>query len=262
MARPQPRRGPFNRRMAAPRGGPRRRLRRIASSGGDGTDACRSMILLTMSQMPGRRIFPSRKAATATSLAAFMTAGRVPPVSPARRARSRAGKTSRRGASKVELAESGEVERAEACCGTRSGQVTAYWIGKAHVGVAELREHAAVDELDHGVHDALRMDDDVDARHFHVEEPAGFDHFEAFVEEGGGIDGDLAAHVPGGMLERLLDGGGGDLLARPVRNGPPLAVRMRRLTSSRARGLRGTGRWRCARCPRAGRARLCAARRP
>jgi len=51
--------------------------------------------------------------------------------------------------------------------------------------------------------DALRVDDHFDALHFHTEEPAGLDHFQPFVEERGGVDGDFGAHAPGGMFERL-----------------------------------------------------------
>ena len=72
---------------------------------------------------------PSRKASTATSLAALSTAGRVPPVSPACRARSRAGKSCVRGASKCRAASLAKSS-GRRLLGTRSGQVTAYWIGK------------------------------------------------------------------------------------------------------------------------------------
>lgn len=77
---------------------------------------------------------------------------------------------------------------------------------EAHVAVAELGDDAVVGELDHAVHDALRMDDNLDLLHRHVEEPLRLDHFEAFVEERGAVDGDLAAHVPGRMLQSLCDG--------------------------------------------------------
>ena len=88
--------------------------------------------------------------------------------------------------------------------GTRSGQVSAYWIGK-HMSVwLSWASTEPIDELDHRVDDALRMDDHVDAVHVDAEEPAGLDHFQALVEERGGVDGDLAAHVPGRMFERLL----------------------------------------------------------
>ena len=78
-----------------------------------------------------------------------------------------------------------------------------------------------------------------------------------FIEERGGIDGDFAAHVPRGMLERLgrewrprFSGHGAH-----SRNGPPDAVRMSRRTVVRGRGPRDIGRWRCARYRRGGCAR-------
>src|SRR4051812_49640084 len=54
------------------------------------------------------------------------------------------------------------------------------------------------------MNDALRVNDDVDPCHFDVEKPAGLDHFEAFVEQGGGIDGDLGAHFPSRVAKRLV----------------------------------------------------------
>ena len=44
------------------------------------------MTSLTILQISGKRTFRFKNAATATSLAAFITAGNVPPASPARRA--------------------------------------------------------------------------------------------------------------------------------------------------------------------------------
>lgn len=67
--------------------------------------------------------------------------------------------------------------------------------------------------------DALGVDDDIDASHFDIEEPAGLDHFEAFIEERCGVDGDFAAHVPCGVLEGLFEGGGGDLIRGPCAEG-------------------------------------------
>ena len=58
------------------------------------------------------------------------------------------------------------------------------------------------------------MNDDVDALHADAEEPAGFDHFKAFVEECGGVDGDLRAHFPSRVLECLGEGDVGDLVGR------------------------------------------------
>ena len=53
--------------------------------------------------------------------------------------------------------------------------------------------------------------DHVHLAHRDVEQPARLDHLQAFVEERGRIDRDLPAHVPGGMLQRLLDGDLGEL---------------------------------------------------
>ncbi len=87
--------------------------------------------------------------------------------------------------------------------------------GQAHVGRGHLGEDGAVDEFDHGMDDALGVDDDLDAVHADVEEPAGLDHFEAFVEEGGGVDGDLAAHDPGRVFEGLFEGDLGEGINGP-----------------------------------------------
>ena len=55
--------------------------------------------------------------------------------------------------------------------------------------------------------DALRVDEHLDFLGGHAKEPAGLHDLEAFVHEGGGVDGDLCAHVPCGVLEGI---GGGD----------------------------------------------------
>ena len=94
---------------------------------------------------------------------------------------------------------------------------------QAHVRRGQLREHRAVHEFDHRMHDALRMHDHADARHFDVEQPARFDHFEPLVEQRGGIDRDLAAHDPRRMFKRAFDGDRGKLFLRQFcRNGPPM----------------------------------------
>ena len=80
--------------------------------------------------------------------------------------------------------------------------------GQAHVRRGQLGDDGTVDVFHHGMHHALRVYDHLNSRHFDVEEPARLDHFEPLVEEGGRIDGDFAAHDPGGMLEGLLDGDG------------------------------------------------------
>ena len=91
--------------------------------------------------------------------------------------------------------------------------------GEAHVAVAELCDDAVVGKLDHAVHDALRVHDDLNLVHGHVEEPFGLDHFQPLVEKGGAVDGDLAAHGPGGVLQGLGHGDGGKLIGRQLAEG-------------------------------------------
>ena len=86
--------------------------------------------------------------------------------------------------------------------------------------MAHLRQDRTVDELDHRMHDALRMNHHVDARDIHVEKPTRFDHFQPLVEQGRGIDGDFFAHPPSRMPQRLLLGHRAQLLRRPRAKGP------------------------------------------
>src|SRR5207244_10292981 len=96
---------------------------------GCATGVCRFITCSTIRQISGKRTFWSKNAATAISLAAFITAGNVPPVSPARRARFKAGKSSYRGVENSNF-DSFEKSSGGNVFGTRSGQVTAYGIGK------------------------------------------------------------------------------------------------------------------------------------
>ena len=77
--------------------------------------------------------------------------------------------------------------------------------GNAHVGYPQLRHDGRVDEFDHGVDDALPVNDDFDFS-LQSEKPFGFDIFQPLVHHGCGIDGDFVAHRPVRMIERLLDG--------------------------------------------------------
>ena len=63
--------------------------------------------------------------------------------------------------------------------------------------------------------DGFGVDDHVDLVGLEVEEPFGFDHFEAFVHHRGGVDGDFGAHVPVGVLEGLGGLGACDVGAVP-----------------------------------------------
>ena len=59
------------------------------------------------------------------------------------------------------------------------------------------------------------MNQHVDLIRGHVKQPSGFDDLQRLVEHGRRIDGDLPAHVPVRMLERLLLGRHEDILLLP-----------------------------------------------
>src|ERR1035441_1571523 len=50
----------------------------------------------------------------------------------------------------------------------------------------------------------------------HVEQPARLDHLKAFIHQGCRIDGDALAHLPGRVVERLLDRDVGELAGGSV----------------------------------------------
>ena len=63
------------------------------------------------------------------------------------------------------------------------------------------------------------MNHGLNAIHANTEKPSRFDHFQSFVEKGGGVDGDLRPHVPGRVFERhfrcnVPEIGGGGLAER------------------------------------------------
>ena len=98
---------------------------KIFSSVGCETTLCASITRRTVSVICGKLIFPFTNASTATSFAAFNTAGNVPPVSPARRASFSAGKRSTSGSSNVKLP-SFTKSVCTRSLGKRSGYVKAY----------------------------------------------------------------------------------------------------------------------------------------
>ena len=138
-----------------------------------------------------------------------------------RAARSRGGRPS---------AQSMPAERAWP---SRSGQARAYPMGRRMSGMRELGDGGAVGELDHRVDDRLRVDDHLDAVVADAEQLVGLDHLEALVHERRRVDGDLRAHLPGGVGQGLVDGD-----RRRARRGcgrgtgPPLAVSTIRCTRS------------------------------
>ena len=181
------------------------------------------------SVIPGNDNRPSRNAATATSLAALRTIGRPGSPPSARKASDSAGKRSVSGALELERAARSQIERRERSAPSL-GIGKRVLDGKAHVRDAELREQRAVDELDHRVHDRLRVHDDVDAAGSDVEQPPRFDDLEPLVHQGRRIDRDLRAHPPGGMASASSGVTRARSAAGTPRNGPPEAVRTSRLT--------------------------------
>ena len=98
---------------------------------------------------------------------------------------------------------------------------------------AGLDEGRAVDELDHRVHDARRVHDDLDAVERDAEEQVRLDHLEPLVDQGRGVDRDRPGPCPrsGGPAPARASRRRARSRVRP-RNGPPLAVSTRRRTSS------------------------------
>jgi len=133
-----------------------------------------------------------------------------------------AGEALEVGLFEVQMAKRGEVE-GERRRGTL-GPGQRVKDGQAHVGYGDLREDRAIDVLDQRMDGGLRMHGDPDLGRRHVEKAAGFDDLQSFVEHGGGVDGDAAAHDPGGMLEGLLGVMCSNWLSGVWRKGPPEAV--------------------------------------
>ena len=146
---------------------------------------------------------PSRKRATATSSAAMSAAVAHGP--------SRPGLTGDPERREARLVRRAEVEPRDADEIRRGGRRrAAIGIGQgvldreSHVGGAQLGLEGAVDELDGGVHDRLRMDDDVDRLVADIVQPARLDDLQALVGEGRGVDRDLGAHPPRRVPQRAL----------------------------------------------------------
>ena len=70
----------------------------------------------------------------------------------------------------------------------------------AHVGRAELRQQGTVYVSDQRVHQTLRVHHHVDLRLGQAEQQRRLDDLEPFVHERGGVDRDLAAHFPLGVI--------------------------------------------------------------
>ena len=159
----------------------------------------------------------------------------------------------------------GAGSRAGRACGSapsqRSGHEKAYWIGsRMSVTPSWAMTDPSVSSTSEWTIDCgwttTSMADGGDA-----EQPVRLDHLEALVHQRRRVDGDLAAHPPGRMAERVVGGDAGQRArAAGARNGPPEAVRISRRSSPRGRAGAGTGGWRCARCRPAARRRRARAR--
>ena len=75
---------------------------------------------------------------------------------------------------------------------------------RAHVGIAQLRQHRAVDVFDQRVHDALRMHHHFDLRRRQAEQQAGFDLLQSLVHQRGRVHGDFSSHHPTRMRAGLF----------------------------------------------------------
>ncbi len=126
--------------------------------------------------------------------------------------------------------------------------------GHAHVGWPQLRQNRTIHKFHHGMNCGLGMDDDINFRERNIEKPASFDHFEAFVHQRGGIDGDALAHLPFGMVEGLFGSGVGDGRERSAAKWAAAGGEDQGgglLPASFPAGRRGDiDGWRCARYPR------------
>src|SRR3990167_3570704 len=80
--------------------------------------------------------------------------------------------------------------------------------------------------------DALGVDEDLDVFDIDIKKPAGLDDLQAFVHQGGGVDGDIFAHVPVGVIQSLSGVTAQSSRSPKLRNGPPEAVRISLLTSA------------------------------
>ena len=116
---------------------------------------------------------------------------------------------------KCKRADSGKIERSDER-GFHARPEQAGADGQPHVGHAELGELTAVPESHEGMHNGLRMDEDA---HLFFTEPVqltGLNELQGFVNERARVHGDLGAHIPVGMPERLGRRNGSELCLLPA----------------------------------------------
>ena len=173
-----------------------------------------------------------KKASTATSSAAFKTHGKMPPCARASRAKSRLGKRLVSGLRKMRRPAATRSSPSAFSLHGHPVRVSQRILDRnTHVWDAQLRHHRAITEFYHGMDDGFRMDDNVNLSGSDVEEPARLDDLQSLVHQRRRIDGNPAAHPPDWMLQSLFGTKESNRRRGVLRNGPPEAVRMMRLTS-------------------------------
>src|ERR1700744_848406 len=76
---------------------------------------------------------------------------------------------------------------------------------ETHIRMAQLCQQRTIHKLDHRVHNALWMNEDLNLAHGDIKEPTRLNHLESLVKECCRIDTDFATHLPSGMLESISD---------------------------------------------------------
>ena len=88
--------------------------------------------------------------------------------------------------------------------------------GQPHVRHAELGDDRAVEQLDHRVHDALRMDEHLNIVRRDAEQVHGLNEFQALIHHGRGVHADLRAHAPVRVADGHLGRDAARFFARPA----------------------------------------------
>ena len=88
-----------------------------------------------------------------------------------------------------------------------------------HIWIAHLRQHRAIQVLDHRVDNTLGMNHHLHSLRLQVKNPTRFNKFQALVHQGRRINRNLAPHGPIGMSTRLVRCGLSHLLITPAAKG-------------------------------------------
>ncbi len=115
---------------------------------------------------------------------------------------------------------------------------------QTHVRRGHLGQRGPVGELDHRVHQRLRMDDNVDVVVGHAEEQMRLDQLETLVHQGGRVDRDERPHVPRRVRKGLFGRHLAQLVTsaapeRPAACGQDELAHLRGPTTAQALGERG-----------------------